>query len=130
VAESAIDIVRGVYERWARGDFTNPPFDDHVTLVLREEFPEAGVYVGPDEVRKYTYGLLEPWERLALVPEEIVPVGDTVIVKVHQEAVGKGSGVPAEMRYFMVWTFRGEKAVHIESMMDEADARQAVGLDP
>jgi ketosteroid isomerase-like protein len=36
--------------------------------------------------------------------------------------------VPAEFRYFQVWTFRGGSVIRIESIRDRDDALEAVGL--
>lgn len=130
MTDRPIEMLRRIYERWASGDFSVVEFDDHAVLILRPEFPDAGVYVGPDSIREYTLGLLEPWERLTITGEEFLPVGDSVLVRVRQKAIGRGSGVPAEMTYFMAWTFRAGRAIRLESIRDEADARRAVGLGP
>ena len=41
---------------------------------------------------------------------------------------GRASGVPAEMHFFQLWTFRDGRAVRMEMFTDIDDARRAAGL--
>ena len=43
---------------------------------------------------------------------------------------GHGSGVPAEMRFFQLWTFRDGRAVRMELYWDLDEARRAAERDP
>jgi len=38
------------------------------------------------------------------------------------------SGAPSELRYFQVWTFRGEMVIRIDALLTRAEALEAVGL--
>jgi ketosteroid isomerase-like protein len=130
VSRENVEAVHRVYEGWGRGDLRVPDqlYDPHVLLVLRPEFPDAGAYCGPDEIREYTHHLLAAWESFAISAENFIEAGDSVVVSVRQHAKGVGSGVPAEFRYFQVWTFRGGSVIRIESIRDRDDALEAVGL--
>jgi len=123
------DFVRGVYDRWAVGDFTAGPdrFDPAFELVMRPEFPDAGVHRGIDGVRAYMHGFLEPWERITVTAEEIDAVGDHVVVAVFQRGRGAGSGAVTDFRYFHVWFFRDRRAVRLEAVRERADAFAAAG---
>jgi hypothetical protein len=48
MSEENVEIVRAVYERCSEGDFRASAdlLDQHVLVVLRPEFPEAGPYLG------------------------------------------------------------------------------------
>jgi ketosteroid isomerase-like protein len=59
---------------------------------------------------------------------EIVEAGDSVLVRVCQRSVGAASGVPTEIQYFTVWTFRGRKVIRLESFPERAEALEAVAL--
>lgn len=96
--------------------------------MLRPGFPDAGAYLGPAEIRRYMLGFLEDWNQAAIEAEEFLEAGDSVVVAVHQRAAGKGSGIPVNMRYFQVWTFRGGTVIRIESIRDRLDALRAAGL--
>lgn len=125
-----VEAVRRVYEGWGRGDLRVPAglYDPHVLLVLRPEFPDAGAYCGPGEIREYTHQLLAAWENFAISGEDFLEAGDSVVVSVRQHGTGVGSGVPTDFRYFQVWTFRGASVIRIESIRDRDGALQAVGL--
>jgi ketosteroid isomerase-like protein len=55
-------------------------------------------------------------------------VGDTVLASVVQRAKGRVSGIEGEIPYFMLFTFRGGKILRVESIRDEREALEAVGL--
>ena len=94
-------MVRSIYDAWGRGDFRagTELYDPEVQLVLRPEFPDAGVYRGSDEIRTYMReDFLRDWEAAVIVGEEFLDAGDSVVVRVHQQATGPGSGAPISAR--------------------------------
>jgi ketosteroid isomerase-like protein len=131
VSQRNVEIVRQIYERWGRGDFRAGTefFDPYVLLVLRPEFPDAGAYCGPDEIRRYMReDFLADLEGAVIVGEEFLDAGDSVVVRVNQQATGPGSGAPVELRYYQIWTFRGRSVIRIESAKEREEALKAVGL--
>jgi ketosteroid isomerase-like protein len=131
MTQGRVDTVREIYERWGRGDFRagTDLYDPHVVLVLRPEFPEAGTYMGPEEIRRYMReDFLADFERPVIVGEEFIDAGDTVVVRVDQRAVGPESRAPVSMSYYQLWTFRGEAVVRIESVKTREDALAAAGV--
>ena len=52
-----------------------------------------------------------------------------VVVGVVQRGAGSGSGAETVLRYFHVWTFRGDKVVRWEDFRERAEALAAVGLE-
>lgn len=127
--EENVEIVRGIYERWARGEFRagTELFDPWVVLVLRREFPDAGGYLGLEGIRGYMRRFLEGWDDAVIEAEEFTAAGDSVVVRVHQQASGQRSGIPVDMRYFQVWTLRGGAVIRIESIKERQQALEAVG---
>jgi ketosteroid isomerase-like protein len=126
-----VEVMRRIYDGWSRGDFRAVVdlFDPHVLLVLRPEFPDAGVYLGPEEIATYTRrDLLASWADFAIEAEEFIDAGDSVVVGLHQRGVGLSSGIVTELRYFQVWTFRGDAIIRIESIKEREQALEAVGL--
>ena len=130
MSEENLEAVRRVYERWSEGDFYGSVdgFDPHMLLVMRPEFPDAGTYLGIEDIRDYTRHFLEPWTRITIEAEEITAAGDSVVVAVYQRGVGGGSGIATELRYFHVWTFRGGRAIRLETFRERGEANEAVGL--
>ena len=129
MSQENVEIVRRVYDRWAEGDFEEGGvFDPLIIFVMGRGFPEAGTYVGTERVAEYMRGFLEPWERLTIRAEEIIQVGDSVVVAVRQEGVGRESGAATEFDYLSVWSFRGGKVIRFETFRESAEAFDAVGL--
>jgi hypothetical protein len=50
------------------------------------------------------------------------------VIQVRQRGVGVSSGVVTELRYFQVWTLRGDAIIRIESIREREQALEAVGL--
>lgn len=125
-----VEAVRGVYERWSRGDFAASlaVLDPGVVFVVRSPIPEAGTYEGLGSLRRYMLGFLEPWTRVTIEAQEYVPAGESLLVAVRQRGEGDLSGVVTELNYFHVWTFRGDKAVRLESITERSEALEAAGL--
>jgi ketosteroid isomerase-like protein len=125
-----VEAVRGVYERWSRGDFAASLelLDPEAVFVVRSPLPEAGRYKGLESLRHYTREFLEPWTRITIEAEEYTPAGENVLVAVRQCGEGSGSGVVTELRYFHVWSFRGGRAVGLETIQERAEALEAAGL--
>jgi ketosteroid isomerase-like protein len=129
MSQENVEIVRGIYDGWAAGDFVvgADHLDDHVVFVVRSDFPEWGVFHGPDGVKQYMRRLLEQWERLTVEAKDLSAFGDTVVARVVQHGKGRASGIEGDDHYFMLFTFRGGELIRIETVRHEAEALQAVG---
>jgi ketosteroid isomerase-like protein len=95
---------------------------------LSREFPDAGTYLGIDEIARYTRGFLEPWEHVTIEAEDLTAAGDSVLAAVRQRGTGNTSGAATEMRYFMLWSFRGGKVIRVENFRERNEALEAAGL--
>jgi ketosteroid isomerase-like protein len=71
--------------------------------------------------------LFDPQVVIVMHPE-LPDAGDSVVVAMLQRGVGGGSGVETELRYFHVWSFRGGKAIRLETFRERAEALEAVGI--
>ncbi len=124
-----VEALRAVYDRWSEGDLrpSLDLLDPHVVFVHDPQLETWEVAYGVEEVVAYTREMLKSWAEFRMEAGEIIASGDSVIVEVHQRGVGSGSGVPAEIDYFHIWTFRGRKVVRFESMRERAKALETVG---
>lgn len=125
-----VEIVRGIFQAWAKGDFQYGAelFDDQIAYVVRQEFPESGAFLGLEQVGAYMRLFLEQWERVTFDAEDLKAIGDTVVARVLQHGKGSASGVEGENRFFLLFTFRGRRIVRMEAILGEDDALEAVGL--
>ena len=104
-------------------------FDDHVVLIMNGVVLDADdVYVGREAAIELTRQYWGTFENYRLVPVELIDVGPSVVVVVHESGRGRGSGAPFERRWVQVWTFRGRRIIHWEVFWDRAEALEAVGL--
>jgi ketosteroid isomerase-like protein len=130
MAQSNLEAVRAVYERWGTGDFraSLEVMDPDVVFVMPPDLPDPGTYRGLEELAGYMKQFLEPWTHIAIEAEELFDGGDTVVAAIRQHGTGSATGIETEMRYFQVWSFSGEKVVRLENTRDRARAFDAAGL--
>ena len=129
-----MEVVRQAYDAWGRGDFrsTLDIYDPHVVFVHRvgplalQDL--AGVYWGVAGLRDYMRKVLDLWSSATLEVEELVEAGDSVVAAIHMRMVGRAGGVPVELPYFHVWTFRGGSVIRFEVVPEREQALEAVGL--
>jgi uncharacterized protein (TIGR02246 family) len=131
MAPDHVDTVRRLYESWATGDLSAYPelFDEHVVFVVSSDFPAWGAHHGRDGVRRFMRDFLAQFEQTTFEAKSLRAAGDTVVVCVLQRARGKTSGAEGEVSFFMLFTFRGDRIVRFDAIMDEGDAREAAGID-
>jgi len=130
MSQENVDTVRGIYERWSTGDFGAGlgDLDPRVMFLVAPDFPESGMFIGPEGINVYLRRFLEQWESFTLEAQDFQPVGDTVLVRVFQRSKGRASGIASEGAYYMLFSFRGRKVIRIETVMQENEALEAVGL--
>jgi ketosteroid isomerase-like protein len=69
------------------------------------------------------------WTDYRLDVEELIDAGPSVVLVIREQARGKGSGVPHELRFAQVLTFHRSKIIRVEYFRDKADALEAAGLE-
>lgn len=127
---SRVEAVRRIYEDWSRGNFGSPDryLDEHALLIIHDDFPDWGLYLGLEQIAGYMRNFLEGFSELTMTAEGFLDAGDTVVVQVRQRGVGPASGIATEIAYSQVLTFRGDSIIRIESLVDRARALAMAGL--
>jgi ketosteroid isomerase-like protein len=132
--EQIIERLRQGYAAFSRGDVQGAVdvLDPDPGILWTEpaSFHAGGTYHGRAGVLEYLTRSREPVERAESVPEEIVAVGDKLVVFVHFHAWPKGGGTPREGRIADVYTVQDGKIVQMHAYSDQDEARRAVGLPP
>ena len=133
MSEQAVEFVRTGIEAFNRGELESvleglhPQIEWHVPPFV----PEQTVYHGHEGVRALWQSLGESFEDVQLKIEEIMGVGDCVVMLAAVWGRGKESGIEVETPSFgWVWSFRDEKAVLVEVYPNRAETLEAVGLEP
>jgi ketosteroid isomerase-like protein len=130
MSQENVEIVRGVYDAFARRDNDAPfaVYAPDIELDFREAGLDGIVYHGHEGVRAAFRTWLAPFREFQFQPEEMRDCGDHVLATVHDRGIGRSSGVVVERRHYALWTVRGGKIVSLRLYMDRAEALEAAGL--
>lgn len=125
-----VEALRGVYDAWARGDFSSRPemLDPNIEGVWAAELPDAHVDQGVEALVASSREWLSAWEGFRVEAEAFLPAEDKIIVLVVLHGKGKGSGAEVATPIAHVWTMRRDKAIRVEAYMDRAKGLEAAGL--
>lgn len=130
MSQANVDLIRGLYEAFARGD--GPAIlgamDPAIVWNEAENFPYAdrNPYVGPMAVAEGVFGRIgAEWDRFQAVPGEILDAGDTVVALGRYTGTFKATGKQLNAQFAHVWRVRDGK---IAAFQQYADTAQAVAV--
>ena len=121
------EIIEGAYASFAQGDVPAAlaAFADDIEWTEPDGHPLAGTYVGPQAVLEGVFMRLgEIGDHFAVVPEQFVADGDTVVALGHLAWKHKSTGAPALVKTAHVWTFEGGKAASFLQHIDTVRVRE------
>ena len=123
-----MEIVRDLFERWNRGDYTKIEWaDPDIEFVMQT--PGGGSWRGIDEMRTAWLDFLKVWQGFSGEPEEIIDVGDQVLALNRFGGRGRESGVPIrDMQGAALFRFEGDRVVRLVLFGNQGEAREAAGL--
>ena len=125
MSEENVEIVRLVYEGWARGDFSEgEAFHPEVEFEM-VDWPEPVRSRGLEEMQRMWRTTLSAWDDFRAQPDDFVDYGDNVLVLNSIRARGKGSGAEVSAQTATVWTLKAGKVVRLSLYWDTALARDA-----
>jgi ketosteroid isomerase-like protein len=122
-----VDTVRRMYAAYARGDFETglSCLDPDIEFSQPVDEPGGGIYHGHEGVIQAFARWTAAWDDYRVEVEELIDLGDGVLVRTRHHGRGKDSGVEVEMQIFQLWTLRDDKVVRARMYYDEAEAREA-----
>ena len=121
------EILEKAYASFAQGDVPAAlsAFADDIHWVEPDGYPLGGTYVGHQAVVEGVFTRLgEIGDEFAVVPDQLVADGDTVVALGHLSWKHKTSGAPAMVKMAHVWTFEGGKAVTFQQHVDTVRVRE------
>jgi ketosteroid isomerase-like protein len=131
MSQENVDWARQVAEALNRGDMVAveallegrvaPDYELHPLYFDR-------VYKGADAMRQLLADISETWEDYRQEVEEIVDLGEHLLVLARITAHGAGGGVPIDQPIAMLFRFQGDKLVWGKSFRSKSEALEAVGL--
>ena len=122
-ARRNVELVRSIYDAWARGDPAIELFHPDVQWST----PHPGAHVrGRDEVRGFLRSYMGAWEeRVGL--EQMRAIGDDRVLALFTEAArGRSSGVETVIKPATLWTLRDSLVMHFEAVDRRMIARARV----
>ena len=117
-----VDVVRGVFEQWERGNYRAglELYDPDLTLEVHVPIPDAAVFDGVAGLQHYMRNFLATWQDYEIHGVSFEAAGDSVVVEAHHR--GRASGALVDARYFTAWTFEGERVVRMDIAQDRETA--------
>jgi ketosteroid isomerase-like protein len=91
--------------------------------------PEGDVRHGPEGVAEFFHEWTEPFDDLEVEWDLHEAGPERALALIHMRGRGHESGVPVEMRFGQLWTFRGGAAIRMVVYNDLDEARRAAGLE-
>jgi ketosteroid isomerase-like protein len=116
----AEDVVRGMYEAFARADIPAilSALDEQIDWRAPENLPHGGHFSGRDEVGRFFQGIGEHWETLSVEVEDVLSSGERVVVLARAEGKLRGSGEETGYSAAHAWTLRGGTPVSFHETVD------------
>ena len=123
-SEQSIEALRRAYEAFNRGDLDTAvqSLDSQVEWTEPAEFPGSGTYIGPEAVKRYLAQSRAAWAECRSEPEQLIPIGNRVVVYVHARVRPKDSNEYQDVLLADVYTFREGRVVQMRAFgkRDEA----------
>jgi len=129
MAEQSVDMIRGAYEAFARGDVPGVlgAMADDIEWHEAEGMPYGGVYRGGEAVAQNVFGpLTQDVPDFAVTPEEFIASGDAVAVVVRYTGTGKATGKQLDLSVVHVWDVRAGKIARFRQFADTAKFLEVV----
>ena len=129
MSQQNLELVRRVYEGWARGDFSaSDAFDPDVEFEM-PDWPHSAGSRGLEGMSDTWRTTLAAWDDFRAEPERFIDTGDHVVVLNHVHAWGKESGAEVSADTATVWTVRDGKVVRLVLYWNSDNALDSVGVD-
>jgi uncharacterized protein len=127
MSQTNVDLIRGLYEAFGRGD--GPAIlramDPGIVWNEAESFPysDRNPYVGPMAVAEGVFGRIgAEWDQFQAIPGEILNAGDTVVALGRYTGTYKATGKKMNAQFAHVWRVSGGKVTAFQQYTDTAQA--------
>ena len=130
MSEANIEIVRRMYEHFAKGDIARmaETMSEDVLCVTAPDQPDAQPFRGRAKFVAYGESWLEAFDSYEVEITELVDRGDWVIVVGSVRAHGRSSGVVVEDDYGWLYRLRDGMVVEYHECGSKEEALEAAGF--
>ena len=127
MSQENVEAIKRAWERWrATGEIRAHP--EFVWDVSKLGWPGRQIYTGSEGAAEFLAEWGDAWEDWELEVEDYIDAGERVVAIINQRGLAKGTGVPVEMRFAQVWTFRDRQTIRMEMYANPDEALEAAGL--
>lgn len=128
---SNVEVVRGLYDAFARGDVLAVlgVMDAGIVWNEAENFPYAdqNPYVGPEAVALGVFSrIVAEWEGFRVSVEEYHDAGETIIARGRYDGRHKGTGRTIHAQFAHVWWLRDGRIVRFQQHVDTLQVARAM----
>ena len=123
------EIIRGLYESFAKGDVhaVLAAFDETISWTEAEGFPHGGTYVGPNAVLENVFmNLGSEWTGFSAVPEKFVDGGDVIVALGNYTGKYNATGRSINVPFAHVWTLSEGRIVKFVQYTDTLKVSEAL----
>ncbi len=127
-----VKLIKSLYEAFASGDIGGVLgcMSENIVWNEAENFPyaDANPYIGPDAVVKGVFArCIGEWEGFAVIAEEILDAGDTIVVLGRYRGTCRATGRRQNTQLVHVWRISGDKVVGFQQYADTLQVARVMG---
>ena len=127
MSQENVELVRRVYEGWARGNFSDTDaFDPEIEFEM-VDWPHQTRVSGIQQMSDTWRSTLGAFDDFRAVPLEYLDCGSNVLVINQIEASGKESGAEVSAETATIWTVEHGRVVRLALYWDTDRAREVAG---
>jgi ketosteroid isomerase-like protein len=129
-----VDVVRGLYEAFGRGDMAAVLGGMDPAIEWREAesnpyMPSGEAWIGPDAVVTNLFMKLgADWEGFTVHPTIFHDAGDSVVVEGRYSGTYKATGTSQDTQMCHVWRLKDGKVVSFQQYVDTARVQEVMGV--
>jgi ketosteroid isomerase-like protein len=132
MSEQNVNIVRGMYEGFGRGDINGvlAVLDPQVEWLEAENFiyDDGNPYIGPQAVLEGVFMRIgAEWDGFKVSPKEILDAGETIIGHGYYSGTYKKNGKSVRAQFAHLFTIVDGKVAKFQQYTDTAQLLQVVG---
>ena len=128
-----IELIRGLYEAFGRGDVPAVLgiFDADIEWHEADGLPYGGIHRGPDAVASGVFApLMEDVPDFRLAPQEFFESGDRVVALGQYTGTARKSGAALDLPFAHAWTVSDGKVTHFHQHVDTVKFNEALTGQP
>lgn len=132
MSDQNIEVVKGLYEAFARGDVPAvlAGFDENIEWNEAPGMPYGGQYHGPEAVAENVFGpITNDFDGFSVEPEKVLADGELVVVLLTYRGTAKETGKELRMPAAHTWIVRDGKIAKFQQLADTSILNAALGAE-